>query len=231
MFNNEAPLSNDDTLTSNDAPGSNNEAPKVTILVGKTKFCLNREELCDCSPYFKAALAGSFREATEQEVQLVDHDDETFEIFVRWLKGESVSKFEEFDWSLLCRFFILMDYLGISSVEKTLLGILRSKRHKSGRIPISRLPLIYNNTPHNSPLRRLWIGWVMECPAPEIFDNKEWEFPEEFLRELVVALMRDRERIARKLKSAEQRAGMSVMKASAWAEDLAAASRPNFPGM
>ncbi|KAK3938104.1 hypothetical protein QBC46DRAFT_365732 [Diplogelasinospora grovesii] len=175
---------------------------KVTILVREDEntFHLDGKELYGCSQFFASALTGGFREAEESIVRLPEIDAQTFRIFERWLSGQRISGFKDLDWRLLCKFFVLTDYLQVSSVQEPLLSVLRLKRRESGSVPISQIPFIYDNTLSDSPLRRLWVGWVMELPAPEIFEDEKWEFPKEFLPHII-----------RKMKAAQQMAGMSAL--------------------
>jgi hypothetical protein len=91
---------------------------------------------------------------------------------------------------LLCKFFFLTDYLQASWAQKPLLQALVSKRDKNRVVPLSLIPVIYKNTLPGSPLRRLWIAWVIRYTTPEIFEGDDWVFPEEFLRELAAAQVR-----------------------------------------
>ena len=211
------------------AKSNNSEA---TVLVGEknTKFCLQSETaetLCAASPFFKAALKGGFREAAEQEVRLPDYNDEAFTIIVSWLSNRDPLRFKDLEWTLLCEMFVLADYLRISPLEEQLLKSLRWKRHKSGTVLVSSVPFVYDKTYRSSPLRRLWVDWVLELQAPEIFESEEWIFPMEFMRELAAAQMRDRKRITEKLRTANQKIGTSstVAMEPKWVKALARPSR------
>lgn len=199
---------------------------EVSVLVGEknTKFHLKFETLCACSSFFEAALKGPFRETAEQEVRLPDHNDKAFDIIARWLSDRDAVRFEDLEWSLLCEIFVLVDYLGISSLEQPLLNSICSKRRESGIVPVSSVPFVYNRTHRGSPLRRLLVDWVVELQAPEIFESEEWIFPVEFLRELAAAQMRDRKRIK---KEANQTIGMTSMAATEPAEWVKAFARPS----
>ena len=200
---------------------------EVTVLVEEesTKFCLKpetAETLCAASPFFKAALKGGFRETAEQEVRLPDYNDEAFTIIASWPSDRDPLRFKDLEWNLLCELFVLADYLRISSLKEQLLKSLRWKRHESRIVPVSS-----DKTYRGSPLRRLWIDWVLELQAPEIFESKEWIFPMEFMRELAAAQMRDRKRIAEKLRTANQTIGTSstVAMEPEWVKALARPSR------
>ncbi|KAH6667777.1 hypothetical protein B0J14DRAFT_601423 [Halenospora varia] len=188
----------------------------VSILVGKEKhsFHLDEDQLCKCSSFFDSALRGGFKESKEFVVQLPEADVEAFQVFEKWIVQGSVpaaegwqltfkrlawqDKLEDMDLSLLYKSF-LIDFLQVSELRRPLLNALISKQKKIRIVPISLLPDIYENTLPGSPLRKIWIRWVMETPAPEIFEDGKWEFPEEFLRELAAAQTRYTLRLAEKL--------------------------------
>ena len=194
----------------------------VTVLVGidKHPFHLEEQQLCACSPFFRAVLTDGFKETHERVVLLPEVDVETFQVFEGWLSKLKLSEFkdldwlfdcespvfEDLDWPLLCKFFFLTDYLQASWAQKPLLQALVSKRDKSRVVPLSLIPVIYENTLSGSPLRRLWIAWVIRYTTPEIFEGEDWVFPEEFLRELAAAQVRHTKKLAMEL---EQARGMA----------------------
>lgn len=51
---------------------------------GKRVFIVPKELLYSVSEYFKAALEGNFKEATEQKVELPDDDPEVVERVLLW---------------------------------------------------------------------------------------------------------------------------------------------------
>ncbi len=120
-------------------------------------------------------LIDSLKETHERVVLLLEVDVETFRVFERWLSNLELSKFEDLDWrfnysspvfedldwALLCKFFFLTDYQA-SSAQKPHLQVLASKRDKNRVVPLSLIPVIYENTLPGSPLRRLWIRWVVQ---------------------------------------------------------------------
>ena len=153
----------------------------VTILVGDNKrpFQLDERRLCACLSFFHSTLTNGFRETHERVVLLPEVEAETFQVFERWLSDlerEELdwpfncrsSVFDDLDWLLLCKFFCLTDYLQAAYVQNPLLRALAFKRDKNRVIPLSLISFIYENTPPRSPLRRLWVGWVMQYATPEI---------------------------------------------------------------
>jgi hypothetical protein len=200
----------------------------VTVLVGDDKhpFHLEEQQLCACSPFFRSVLTNGFKETHERVVLLPEVDVETFQVFEGWLSNLKLSEFkdldwlfdcespvfEDLDWPLLCKFFFLTDYLQASWAQKPLLQALASKRNKNRVVPLSLIPAIYENTPPGSPLRRLWIGWVIQYTTPEIFEGDDWVFPEEFLRELAAAQVRHTQKLAKELKRARGIADSAMMR-------------------
>jgi hypothetical protein len=152
---------------------ANSNTP-VTVLVGHDKhpFHLEENQLCVCSPFFRSVLTDGFKETHERVVLLQEVDVETFQVFEGWLSNLKLSEFkdldwwfdreslalEDLDWPLLCKFFFLTDYLQASWAQKPLLQALASKRDKNRVLPLSLIPVIYENTLPGSPLRRLWIA-------------------------------------------------------------------------
>ncbi len=189
----------------------------VIILVGKEKhsFHLDKDQLCKCSSFFNSPLNGGFKESKELVVQFPEADVEAFQVFEKWIVQCSVpaveawqltfrrlawlDELEDMDLQLLYQSFLLIDFLLVSEFRRPLLNALIFKQTKIRIVPISLLPDIYENTLPGSPLRKIWIRWVMETPAPEIFEDSKWEFPEEFLRELAAAQTRYTLRLAEKL--------------------------------
>jgi hypothetical protein len=56
-------------------------------------------------------LKSGFREAEERVVLLLEVDAKAFRVFKRWLSNRGESVFEDLDVVLLCKVFLLLDYL------------------------------------------------------------------------------------------------------------------------
>jgi hypothetical protein len=59
----------------------------VTVEIGseKTPFTVHKDLLTACSPYFKAAFEGPFREARDKSIPISDVEPKTFQLFLDWL--------------------------------------------------------------------------------------------------------------------------------------------------
>jgi hypothetical protein len=93
-----------------------------------------------------------------------------------------------------------MDYLQVSPVQQPLLRVLVFKCDKTRSVPLSLIPFIYEIAPPGSPLRQLWVSWVVKYAIPKIFEKDGWVFPEEFLRELAAAQVRHTQKLAEEVK-------------------------------
>jgi len=67
--------------------------PQVTFLVGpdKKRFCLPKKLACYCSPYFKAAFDGAFKEGETQELELPEDSIENFQTLQEFIVEGKVS--------------------------------------------------------------------------------------------------------------------------------------------
>ncbi len=99
------------------------------MVVGESKelFYVHKGIFCKISPFFEAALSGSFREFGEQTISFPD----TFEIFVQWVytkslslpsidtAGETASRY-----LILARLFVLADKLQVPVLKKESITIM-----------------------------------------------------------------------------------------------------------
>ena len=69
----------------------------VTVLGGDNKhpFHINVQQLCACSPFFRAMLTDSFKETHEQVILLLEVDVETFQVLDRWISNLNLSRLKD----------------------------------------------------------------------------------------------------------------------------------------
>ena len=73
-------------------------------------FILMSNSYAPARPSFLSMLRSGFREADERVVPLPQVDAQTFWVFERWLSNREESVFEDLDFALLCKVFLLIDY-------------------------------------------------------------------------------------------------------------------------
>lgn len=143
------------------------EVPTVTIFVGKDRkpFYVHQEQLCEVSSFFKAAFTSGFREASEQTMELVEEDEDTFDRFIQWLysqqyemPGEKAEGGGEFMEPL--KLFVLGEKYDVSKLKDLLMTRLFARGKLTGSPPqLAGIAYVYENTPTNSKVRKLLADW------------------------------------------------------------------------
>jgi len=146
----------------------------------KRSFSIHKNLLCNAAPYFKAALDGGFAESKSQVLELPEDDEEVFERFVLWLYTnkllEENQTMEDVSWEILLGLYIFGEARGISGLQNEVIDTFIDKQEVADLIPTNRAPRIYENTPTDSPLRRLLVDWTA---YQAILSPSEWDFEEE----------------------------------------------------
>ncbi|KAL9073490.1 MAG: hypothetical protein Q9161_002911 [Pseudevernia consocians] len=142
------------------------EVPTVTLLVGKSKkaFYVHQEQLCEVSPFFKAAFTSEFREGSEKKMDLVEENEDIFDCFIQWLysqhyeirgDGTGSDRFRE-----PLRLFVLAEKFDISKLKNLLMAkIFAAAKQGSIGPSLSAIGYTYEHTPPSSIIRRLLADW------------------------------------------------------------------------
>ncbi|KAG7004696.1 hypothetical protein G7Y79_00024g056460 [Physcia stellaris] len=170
----------------------------VQIEVGPTKtvFQLHKGLLCNVAAYFRAALEGAFIEAQQQKIEMPDEDPEIFKRFQYWLYtgsllDDTIPGGDILMPSVLADIFIFAEARGIPSLQNAAIDALIDQRYLSPpRLPHRCLHRIYDNTPEDSPLRKLVVA--MYADGSVQLTNACWmstqnlkDYPSEFLRDII----------------------------------------------
>ena len=163
------------------------------MIVGEsaTKFTVYKSLLAGCAPYFRAALEGNFKEATEQEINMLDVSPAVFQRFMLWMYTASLTGDGEnagdLSRGVLVRLYIFGDTYGIRDLQNCAVDTLKI-RLELGLAGLGRnhISLIYDNTVKGCSLRRFAVERVIfqgevedmfateadmtECPAAFCFD-------------------------------------------------------------
>ena len=142
------------------------EVPTVTLLVGESKkaFYVHQEQLCEVSPFFKAAFTSEFREGSEKRMDLVEEDEDTFDHFIQWLysrqyeipgDGTGSGGFMK-----PLRLFVLAEKFDISKLKNLLMTkMFAAAKQNSIGLKLSEVAYAYEHTPPSSIIRRLLADW------------------------------------------------------------------------
>ncbi|KAL8787675.1 MAG: hypothetical protein Q9213_002106 [Squamulea squamosa] len=142
----------------------------VTVVAGaaETPFHIHRGLLMSKSAFFDAALTGSWKEATEGKIRLIDDDPEIFSSYVLWIYNQdwkSSRNGEELCFDACCHLYVLADKLGSEALENSAIDQLcqYAARDAPGWMP-KTVRYVYDTTSPGSPLRRLmadFLAWEM----------------------------------------------------------------------
>ncbi|KAL8781646.1 MAG: hypothetical protein Q9213_005911 [Squamulea squamosa] len=143
----------------------------VTVLVGKaeTPFNFHRDLLTSKSSFFNAALSGSWKEATEGKIRLVEEDERVFSAYVLWVYNQDwIARRDggvlSFDYC--CRLYVLADQYGSEELQNQVIDKLREKAARSkSTMKVDTIAWVYNTTLPESALRRLLadlLAWEMD---------------------------------------------------------------------
>jgi hypothetical protein len=134
----------------------------VILIVGtaKVQYTLHKDLLCFYSDFFRAALNGSFKEATEHRIELPEVQIDVFEAFQVWLYTQSLPRNEIVptkvypEWSLLVGLWIFGDGHQTPLFQNNVMDAMLAKVDEDLQVPTKVLNLAYDNTLPNSPLRK-----------------------------------------------------------------------------
>ena len=139
---------------------------KVFIGHEEKAFVIHKRLVCQVSPYFKAALNGSFEESVDGELRLHEQEPELFNCFVEWVYSGNVelSKLcgkQHHDsevWTKFSKLYLLSKYLQCSAFGNRLLdsapviSILDQQKYTLPDAGIVKM--VYENTVGQCGIRR-----------------------------------------------------------------------------
>ncbi|THX79949.1 hypothetical protein D6D05_04734 [Aureobasidium pullulans] len=136
----------------------------VTVVVGSKKksHSLHKDLLCFYSDYFRAAFNGSFKEATDGKIELMDVEPEVFDIFQVWLYSRRVQASQKpvLCYMTLAQLWVFGDKYQIPLLQNEVMDEIFARR---ARLKVFHTPLVklaYEQTPVGSPLRKAVIEIV-----------------------------------------------------------------------
>ena len=174
----------------------------VKIFVGATRqeFNMHKALLCNISPYFSAALKGSFKEAEELKIEMSEEDPRAFEYFQLWAyTGHIITESEtekDITNTVLVQLYVFAEARDISRLQNAAIDVLIDKIATSNTIPTAQLPFVYANTTEHYLLRRLFIdemATTCDLHNPKYFREPDRNmYPTEFLVDLIRAISEKR---------------------------------------
>lgn len=156
----------------------------VTIRVGKESasqdFMVHENLMVARSPFVRTALNNDWKEAKSRVIPMPEDQPETFSTYQQWLySGKLFSRHDEgtiedaAEYELLVKAYILGEKLMDSRFQDTILDCIVQKLRKTSTFDIGLSNLVYENTPSNSPLRRLWCDVYAWSGSPSWLDESK----------------------------------------------------------
>ena len=165
----------------------------IKVGVEKVPFTVHKSILCKVSPYFRAALDGGFKEAHENELDLPEDEPVAFKHFLLWLYTDRIlskdAKLANVNHRTLVDLYIFGQMRGIPALQNDAIDSFIDKQEQENLIQSRELHHIYDNTPSESPLRRLMVDKVAYQAKPSRetwFSKNQIQFyPTDFFVDLV----------------------------------------------
>lgn len=158
----------------------------------RVKFGVHKGILIRSSAFFRAALTGTFKEATEGTVTLQEDSPKVFGVFVSWLyTGKLENTVDEIPTpcgsNRLAELYIFADRYDVPILRNDAIDALVKNRQELLHIPTSSFRMVYDATPPKDPLRRLLVDMVaLNTNIPKSVVAHRESYPAEMLLDMLV---------------------------------------------
>jgi hypothetical protein len=163
----------------------------VTVEIGPEKkaYVMHKDLLTFYSDYFRAALNGSFEEATEGKISLPDEREDLFDIFNQFIYSRVIAdeKGHELNWDVLVGLWLFGDKYIIPSLQNSAMDAIMKRACVRNTTPTSQVNNIWEHTTPSSPLRKYILERVIYKLRVDDFLAKEHWWTRDALLDLVVA--------------------------------------------
>ena len=161
----------------------------------KTEFRIHKGVLCNASSFFRTALEGGFKETLEQTIEMPEANVDAFKHFQLWLYSRQLSRSGVYSsrreaWNGFVHLYIFAEAYGIPALQNDTIDVLIGLFERGSMIAYSSIQNVYENSPSNSPLRRLIVDTCLYLPLREVGWFQEHllsGYPKEWLAELILA--------------------------------------------
>lgn len=168
----------------------------VVFLVGADapeRFLIHESLIKPRSEFVRLALRGEWKEARERTIPLPDDDPDLFAVYQQWLYSglihtlcdNAVSEGGD-EYEILVNAYILGEKIIDQEFKDSVADAIIEKLRSSRRFDTTLTNLVFDNTPPESPLRRIWMDAYYHFGSPGWLDDKlvgssiNSDFKEEF---------------------------------------------------
>ncbi|KAL9611629.1 MAG: hypothetical protein Q9167_003744 [Letrouitia subvulpina] len=140
-------------------------------------FTIHKELICHYSPFFKAALTGSWSEAESGIVNLPSDSTDVFAVFEEWLYSQTLQleDTQENNVIFLMELHVFGDKVAVPEFQNAAMNALRFAKlntQKTGLFKVSEIEYAYQHTSAGSPLRQFITDiYVWEANMLVFTDN------------------------------------------------------------
>ncbi|KAI4103909.1 MAG: hypothetical protein LQ339_004026 [Xanthoria mediterranea] len=140
-------------------------------------FHIHKGLLCHASPVFRAMMQHNWKEKQDGCIVLKDEDPEVFRRFIYWLYNGTVLDFDETIQPISSRelalCYFLADRRDIPALQNHLIDLILDTPCTLSYFLSEVQPLIWANTPEQSPLRKLLVDMMaFAADIPRIFEEE-----------------------------------------------------------
>ncbi|KAI4222449.1 MAG: hypothetical protein L6R36_006133 [Xanthoria steineri] len=146
------------------------------VPAGET-FHIHKGLLCHASPVFRAMMQHDWKEKQDGCIVPENEDPKVFRRFMHWLYYGTVLDSDETIRTIspqeLAHCYFLADRRDIPALQNYLMDLLLHQADTLSYFLSSMQPLVWANTPENSPLRKLLVDLMaFAADVPRIFEDK-----------------------------------------------------------
>jgi hypothetical protein len=136
----------------------------VTVVIGSTKksFTVHKDLLIFYSDYFRAAFNGSFIEAIDKKINLLDTDQKAFEHFYAWLYTRKLASEDDkpLSWDNLFDLWVFGDRFQVPLLQNSVIDEMFAKEKRDDTFQLHMIKPVYEKTVDGSLLRKVMIEFV-----------------------------------------------------------------------
>ncbi|KAF1988246.1 hypothetical protein K402DRAFT_392007 [Aulographum hederae CBS 113979] len=167
---------------------------EVTVGPKAIRFLIHRELLTLHSPFFHAALTGTFAEGLSQTITLPEERVESFEFFVYWLYTQRVEdNFKEGKptYFVLLELYELADRLAVEGLRNQVVDKMAELAERTNSVLTpSDTHLLYERIRDSAPMRKLVLDLFAFKKTDNLIEKHQDDWHPDFMRDLVVKLKR-----------------------------------------
>lgn len=175
----------------------------ITVLVGANEnaYTIHESALTARSAFFRAAIAGGFKESGERVVRLPEVDVESWATYVHWIYSHEIITLDPSEVegdqtgskrkNQLIHLYTLADILDDMSLRNEVVDSYKELAQESMNWNSASLPQLLSSIPEHSKFRKLILDYALRVPdsSAEFLKEHGEQLPRSFLVEIATAVL------------------------------------------